>query len=83
MRAGIERGDLEVLCKSCFDSLCPVPFSFSLLRTAAVTKPLIVINSNLQAGLSSLTSVCFEDKPGSILKSPFHAFLVSCCAHCA
>lgn len=29
---GIERGDLEVLCKSCFDSLCPVPFSFSLLR---------------------------------------------------
>ena len=31
-RAGIERGDLEVLCKSCFDSLCPVPFSFSLLR---------------------------------------------------
>ena len=29
---GIERGDLEVLCKSCFDSLCPAPFSFSLLR---------------------------------------------------
>ena len=76
---GIERGDLEVLCKSCFDSLCPLPFSFSLLRTAAVTKALIVINSNLQAGLSSLTSVCFEDKLGLILKTPCLAAVHSVC----
>ena len=53
----IERGDLEAaLCKSCFDSLCPVPFCFSLQHyaAAAVTKVLIVFNSILSVANNSM-----------------------------